>query len=46
MEFEVEVEQVFKRLARDGADCALANVREYCVQQLAEKCRTYAGRAV
>ena len=46
MEFEVEVEQMPKRLARDGADCALTDVREYCVQQFAEKCRTYARRAV
>ena len=46
MKFEVEVEQVLKRLTRDGADCALTDVREYCVQQFAEKCRTYARRAV
>ena len=46
MEFEVEVEQMPKRLARDGADCALTDVREYCVQQFAEKCRTYARRTV
>ena len=46
MKFEVEVEQVLKRLARDGADCALTDVCEYGVQQFAEKCRTYARRAV
>jgi hypothetical protein len=46
MEFEVEVEQMLKRLARDSADRALTDVREHCVQQLAEKRRAYARCAV
>ena len=46
MELEVEVEQVFECLARNSADRTLANVREYCVQQLARKRCAYASRAV
>jgi hypothetical protein len=46
MELEVKVEQVFECPARDCADRALANVCEYCVQQLAGKRCSYASRAV
>jgi hypothetical protein len=46
MELEVKIEHMLKRLARDRAHRALADVREHCVQQLAEQRRTYARRAV
>ena len=36
MELEVEIEEMLKRLARDGAHSALADIREHRVQQLAE----------
>ena len=36
MELEVEIEEMLKRLARDGADRALADIRKHRVQQLAE----------
>ena len=39
MELEVEIEQVFKRVARDRAHRAQADVREHRVQQLAEQRR-------
>ena len=32
MEFEVEIKQMLKCLARDSADRALTDVREHCVQ--------------
>jgi hypothetical protein len=46
MELEVEVEQMFERLARDGAHRALANVGEHSIQQLAEQRRTYSSTAI
>jgi hypothetical protein len=46
MELEVEVEQMFERLARDSAHCALTNVGKHCIQQLAEQGCAYACRAV
>ena len=39
MELEVEIEQVFKRVARDRANRALADICEHRVQQLAEQRR-------
>jgi hypothetical protein len=46
MEVEVEVEQLFERLTRDGADRTLTNVREHRIQQLTEQRCAYACRAV
>ena len=46
MELEVEVEQMFERLACDGADRALTDVCEYRVQQLAKQGRAYTCCAV
>ena len=46
MEFEIKVEQVFECLACNRVDCTLANIREHCVQQLTEQCRTYVCHAV
>jgi hypothetical protein len=46
MEFEVEVEQMFERLARDGAHPPLANVGEHGIQQLAKQRCTYASTAI
>jgi len=37
---------MFKRLPRDSAHGALADVGEHCVQQLAEQRCTYARRTV